>query len=201
MIEKAGPIYKHDCSSCIYLGTYQLEEDFRYFKKDNKWHDLYYCGSNDPTVICRNSDDGPDYHSGLTFAYAGLNPFLIKAYNLANYKNLTKPQIITFRSIFLESYLESFMQKTKESGDIIEPLYNFLFRQLNYDLWDNIKTCYNRPACNQRTAEYLIGLLKKLSKQPQRVLTSWVNFGLEVKNELNDNQVCLPYFDLKENFK
>lgn len=48
------PKFKHDCTSCVYLGHF---ED----------HDLYYC-PNDPTVIARFGDEGPDYGSGLPFA-------------------------------------------------------------------------------------------------------------------------------------
>lgn len=48
------PRYIHDCDSCIYLGQY-------------KEFDLYYCPG-EPTVVCRYSDDGPDYGSGLISA-------------------------------------------------------------------------------------------------------------------------------------
>lgn len=48
------PRYVHDCDSCIYLGQY-------------KKYDLYYC-SGEYTIVCRYSDEGPDYTSGIVFA-------------------------------------------------------------------------------------------------------------------------------------
>ena len=48
------PRYAHDCDTCIFLGQY-------------KKYDLYYCAG-EPTVVCRYSDKGPDYNSGLAFA-------------------------------------------------------------------------------------------------------------------------------------
>jgi hypothetical protein len=51
------PIWKHDCSHCIFLGTYQ-------YKDSNL--DIYYCGQgeNAPTVVARYGDDRPEYSSG-----------------------------------------------------------------------------------------------------------------------------------------
>jgi len=51
------PRYIHDCDACIFLGQY-------------KKYDLYFCGKGSlvsTTVILRYSDEGGDYHSGLTF--------------------------------------------------------------------------------------------------------------------------------------
>jgi len=51
------PQHKHDCNNCIFLGTYEDK-------------DLYFCtqGMSIPTVTSRNSSDGADYISGLSFA-------------------------------------------------------------------------------------------------------------------------------------
>lgn len=52
------PLFKHECTSCTFLGT----------SSDNK-ADLYFCPqSGSPTIIARYSDDGPDYISGAVFA-------------------------------------------------------------------------------------------------------------------------------------
>lgn len=48
------PRYTHDCNTCVYLGQY-------------KQYDLYYCAG-EPTIVCRYSDEGPEYNSGLIFA-------------------------------------------------------------------------------------------------------------------------------------
>ena len=50
-----SPRYKHDCSRCSYLGQY-------------KNFDLYCC-EDEPTILCRYSSEGPDYNSGLCFAF------------------------------------------------------------------------------------------------------------------------------------
>jgi len=50
--------FQHDCDRCIYLGTDQVNDDI---------FDMYWCADFDhmPTVICRFSDDPPDYSSGI----------------------------------------------------------------------------------------------------------------------------------------
>lgn len=45
------PAYKHDCDDCLFLGHWQ-------------GLDLYFC-PNEPTVIARGGDEGPNYTSGL----------------------------------------------------------------------------------------------------------------------------------------
>jgi hypothetical protein len=57
-----GPVYRHDCDSCLYLGHFEE-------------HDLYYCGCPAqsphrlPTVIARWGGEGPEYYaSGLEIA-------------------------------------------------------------------------------------------------------------------------------------
>jgi hypothetical protein len=61
------PQFKHDCSSCKYLGRYQ-HTDFA----GRTWnYDLYYCGDNPShnkvraTVIARFGNEGSQYQSGL----------------------------------------------------------------------------------------------------------------------------------------
>jgi hypothetical protein len=51
------PLWTHDCSSCVYLGKFQL-------------YDLYFCNQmgNWPTVIARYGNNGWDYFSGLNFS-------------------------------------------------------------------------------------------------------------------------------------
>lgn len=56
-VQEEKPRYIHDCDTCVFLGQY-------------KEYDLYFC-SNEPTIICRYSDDGPDYSSGLVFGVVG----------------------------------------------------------------------------------------------------------------------------------
>src|SRR3990167_2809320 len=54
------PKYQHDCDECVFLGTFQNEQDT----------DLYWCGEKKgilPTVIARFSDEGSDYASGMCF--------------------------------------------------------------------------------------------------------------------------------------
>lgn len=61
--EKPKPIYMHDCTKCVFLGTHEYE---------GVQYDLYTCdqGRNWPTVLARFSSDGPDYLSGLAVAKA-----------------------------------------------------------------------------------------------------------------------------------
>lgn len=69
------PIFEHDCTACVYLGS-----DFD--------HDFYICSNKDEhpclsTLIARYGVDG-DYSSGLEFCWS--NPYLNKALELAFYK-------------------------------------------------------------------------------------------------------------------
>lgn len=58
MISTVGPVFKHDCDCCEYLGHYEE-------------HDLYYCKDNMiPTVSARWSGTGQDYASGIAIAEA-----------------------------------------------------------------------------------------------------------------------------------
>lgn len=57
--------YEHDCNSCKYLGRHEE-------------YDLYFC-SNEPTVVARYSDHGPDYIAGLMFAKPDINMALHEA--------------------------------------------------------------------------------------------------------------------------
>lgn len=47
--------FEHDCVGCVYLGRFQ-------------GRDLYFCAIPQTTVISRNSSEGGDYSSGMTFA-------------------------------------------------------------------------------------------------------------------------------------
>ena len=52
------PQYTHDCKNCQFLGS--CVPNFN----DGKFGDLYICvHENDASIICRYSDDGPDYWS------------------------------------------------------------------------------------------------------------------------------------------
>lgn len=65
-----APLHRHDCDCCHFLGRYRTE---------NGEADLYaHPGKLMPTVIARFSSDGPDYSSGLCFAY-GSSPNLSEA--------------------------------------------------------------------------------------------------------------------------
>lgn len=77
---KEQPLYDHDCTSCVFLGTY------------NGYADLYWCmqgTKNRPTLIARFSDDPPDYLSGIPFRK--VYPELAKAYVLAQARGLLLP--------------------------------------------------------------------------------------------------------------
>lgn len=62
------PRYKHDCESCIFLGSY-------------KQYDLYVC-LHRPTIIARFGELG-EYDSGLEMAMSGLHPALAEGYERA----------------------------------------------------------------------------------------------------------------------
>jgi len=63
-----GPVYRHDCNACVFLGHYEEK-------------DLYYCpggpGGTGGTVIARASGKPSDYASGLPFGKVRLgNPIV-----------------------------------------------------------------------------------------------------------------------------
>jgi len=68
------PKFIHDCDNCIFLGIYEE-------------YDLYYC-DNEPTIIARYGDNGPDYMSGMIFAQPDKSEPLYKAKQLAIEKGL-----------------------------------------------------------------------------------------------------------------
>jgi len=76
-----SPQFKHDCSSCVFLGRHQ----------DGKTSvDLYYHPSETlPSVIARFSSEGPDYTSGMEGSY-GSNPLLTTARHRAEQRGLLK---------------------------------------------------------------------------------------------------------------
>lgn len=59
------PAFTHDCGDCLFLGRWQ-------------GFDLYFC-PNEPTVLARAGDDGPDYTSGLN----ATTPVLMEAHERA----------------------------------------------------------------------------------------------------------------------
>jgi hypothetical protein len=83
------PVYKHDCSACIFLGTY---------RHDGTRYDLYYCNKGIPTVIARYGIE-EKYMSGIQFGLSdimsnnvNMSP-LGKALQLAYKKDLIKIKI------------------------------------------------------------------------------------------------------------
>jgi len=66
MPRRDEPLFTHDCDSCQFLGTHK------------GLHDLYYCPG-EPTVVARYGNDGPDYKSGLAFAFPGGTECLYEA--------------------------------------------------------------------------------------------------------------------------
>ncbi len=59
------PIYEHDCTSCIFLGTILNDKDLPV--------DLYFCPK-EPTILARFSSEGSDYTSGLRGLNVGQFP-------------------------------------------------------------------------------------------------------------------------------
>jgi len=87
-VVKDQPLYEHDCDACHYLGVY---DDI----------DLYYCDAGfQPTVIARYSEYGPDYSSGMSFAFDGS---LEEAVKRAMSRGLMKPSVY-------ESYVDEWNQ-------------------------------------------------------------------------------------------
>lgn len=58
------PRYKHDCTSCLFLG--QLDK-----------YDLYICPKevSGPTPVCRYGNEGWEYKSGMPFADQDIEPY------------------------------------------------------------------------------------------------------------------------------
>jgi hypothetical protein len=89
------PVYKHNCSQCIFLGNYAIE---------GKVHDLYYCPQITlPTVIARHGNEGPDYSSSIEIAVSQMQD--IETYHLPLPEALRrayKKRLITFAVKSLE---------------------------------------------------------------------------------------------------
>lgn len=68
------PIYSHDCTDCIFLGSwYGPTWIDQHNEKDFLWWDLYFCKDESPeytskTVVARYGNKGSQYQSGLSFA-------------------------------------------------------------------------------------------------------------------------------------
>lgn len=73
------PLYDHDCSKCVFLGTGE---------HGSRVYDLYFCeqGHLVPTVIARASSDPHDYTSGFVLAF--VDPVLREALERARKKGL-----------------------------------------------------------------------------------------------------------------
>lgn len=65
---RGGPMFRHDCKHCIYLGTVQYEGNHfdLYVHPGEKPMDVY------ETVIGRWSSHGPDYKSGISFGQTAI---------------------------------------------------------------------------------------------------------------------------------
>lgn len=103
------PKYKHDCARCRFLGHH-----------DNA--DLYYCPAeiSGPTVIARFSDDGPNYQSGIYFAY-GMNPLLTEARRRAVAQGLTSYDLVLavrYRPPVLTQEDKAELQAAIEQSDV-----------------------------------------------------------------------------------
>lgn len=69
-----NPRFKHDCSSCVYLGSTVIDSVERSGVEE---FDLYVCPAKAPgakaeTVVARFGEDG-NYHSGLEFGRTAFN--------------------------------------------------------------------------------------------------------------------------------
>lgn len=77
---KEKPLYKHDCTTCVFLGIWRNTDDpFKTIAKD-----LYLCFSaQSATVIARSGNEPPNYTSGNCAGFFQMNPALAKAAELA----------------------------------------------------------------------------------------------------------------------
>jgi len=88
------PRFKHECTSCKFLGQYYYHED----PNGRQEYDLYVCGGVTPTVIARFSDYPPDYMS------SGIHAGLIS--NNVNGINPTYPLSVALNRAIYEGYLK-----------------------------------------------------------------------------------------------
>ena len=90
----AGPLYKHDCNLCVYLGIcidHSQKNEFQPLV------DLYYHDAGNPTVLARYSDEPGDYSSGLLFATS--THVLKEAYKRAKCHGLIRPEIDLYQEL------------------------------------------------------------------------------------------------------
>ena len=84
--------HKHDCSSCIFLGTFTPKEG-DYAKRDT--YDLYYHPSDEPvfrSLVARYGSEGSQYLSGMIFGVYDREDMLSplgEAWRRAKQKGLT----------------------------------------------------------------------------------------------------------------
>ena len=71
-MNKMKPLFKHDCTECKFLGTFNGQ-------------DLYFCNQVEAgsTVIARYGDEGSEYFSGMVFAKPDVSEELFEAKNRA----------------------------------------------------------------------------------------------------------------------
>lgn len=75
MSKYGQPHFEHDCDCCVFLGTHTFE-----YPHGEVTCDLYFHKNEmETTVISRHGDDGPQYSSGLAFAFTGDSPDLTLA--------------------------------------------------------------------------------------------------------------------------
>ena len=184
------PNFEHDCENCVYLGEMKCFN--QYTNTENQLFDLYVCNSKDytNTVIARYSSDVHEYISGLESAYNRMNPMLIEAFNRANDKNLIKIKNLKFSEEEMNDFFEY-------KYDNFIDLYSFIYNNVYPTLWDSIKKVSQYPKCNQKTAEYIIGRIKKIEKNTN-IMFIWVNKGFSVDNTLEDFEFKVAPFKIKE---
>lgn len=74
MSKYGQPHFEHDCDCCVFLGSVLDDTSVQ------RYTDLYFHKSEfETTVIARFGSDGPQYSSGLAFAFTGRSPELTLA--------------------------------------------------------------------------------------------------------------------------
>ena len=66
MNDAEKPQFRHDCAQCDFLGRFEFNGPLRGGATEHVKSDLYACGDGPvmgPSLICRMSDDGPNYCS------------------------------------------------------------------------------------------------------------------------------------------
>lgn len=111
------PIHKHDCNHCIFLGSYANG-------------DAYICKNGDEilsTLIYRRSSNGPDYSSGLEFAFSsvGLNKALSMADAQGHITGRLRDRLLGLQEQFFE-----YLKHDKDYAQAIEKEWEGIKRYL-----------------------------------------------------------------------